>query len=146
LLLPWLIFLPLRILAQLAVTIVFFVKGGDYAEAITEALEDNSGGSVSLDAFSGNEAMFMIQGGYILAQSLLFIYFFLVVYSLYIEMRNQLAARQQPGQPLGFLGTAYAPGSTNQQGIQNDILTILLQCTLSLVPISTRKNALATIF
>jgi hypothetical protein len=62
--------------------------------------------------------VFYIQGGYILAQSLSFIYFFLVVYSLYIEMTNQmapnqLAAWQQPAEQLPFFGAAHAPGSPN---------------------------------
>ncbi len=110
LLLPWLISLPLRILAQLAVTIVLFVKGGAYSET----LQNNTDGAVFLVGFD-NKGIFMVQGGYILAQSLLFIYFFLVVYSLYIEMKNQLAVRQQSSaQPSALLGAAYAPGSTNQ--------------------------------
>jgi hypothetical protein len=101
---------PIRILAQAFLSAVLFFKGEDYANALFASGQRPT--SVSL--YSGNEAVFMVHGAYILAQALLFIYFFLIVYSLYIDMKNQLADRVQLGQSSAFLGAAYVQGSTNQ--------------------------------
>ena len=92
----------------MVLAIIYFVKGFDLA------VSAHGVGNVLTDLFVNHEGVYYIHGGYILAMSLLFIYFFLVVYSFYIEMNHQLAARLQPSQQPAFLGAVYPPGHINQ--------------------------------
>jgi hypothetical protein len=118
LLLPWLYSAVCFLLMKLVASIVMIARASEYAKALSMDISEGDGKTMSITV---NSASIATQGVLNLFGVALGIYFFIVIFSFYTELRNGVRSIYPVvgGQPGPAPGVVYPPGTTVIMGYNN---------------------------